>query len=347
MSTAKTESLEEQVSHANTEKTSPGKRRFPLGGNGKKRDLSGITLYIGAVLIILLFAVICQIYGKNFLTITNIKNIITQSSVIAIIAIGVSVVILTGGIDLSVGSIVGFVGIFAGLMIKSGLPLWLACLIVLAAGIVLGAINGAFVSYGKVPAFIVTLGMMQAVRGLALLINTGKPLSNFPAELGMLMNAKVGFIPISIFYVFIPYAIVIIVMSYTRFGRHIYAFGGNPNAAKLSGVNIKKIELSAYVISGFFAAMAGIMLLSRLSYADPNAGNGYEMNAIASAVIGGISLSGGKGKIGNTLVGALILGTLTCGLQILNVATYYQTIITGIVIIAAVYFDKAKERKAE
>jgi ribose transport system permease protein len=161
------------------------------------------------------------------------------------------------------------------------------------------------------------------------------------------MKAKIGGVPLSIVYVFVLYFIIIVVMGKTKFGRYIYAIGGNPSAAKLSGVRIKKVEISAYVLSGMFAAIGGIMLLSRLSYADPNAGSGYEMSAIASTVIGGISLSGGKGKIGNTLVGALILGSLTCGLQILNVPVYYQTIITGIVIIAAVFVDKSKERKAE
>lgn len=312
-----------------------------------KKDLSTLTLYIGAAAILVIFTIVCQIAGKNFLTVSNIQNIITQSSVIAVIAIGASLVILTGGIDLCVGSIVGFVGIFAGLLIKGGWAVAPACLLAIAAGAAFGIINGAFVSYGKVPAFIVTLGSMQIARGLALLINSGKPISSFPQELSMIMNSKPLGIPISIIYVFVLYALIIVVMSYTRFGRHLYAIGGNPNAAKLSGVRVKLVEMSAYLLSGIFAAIGGVLLLSRLSYADPNAGSGYEMNAIASTVIGGISLSGGKGRIGNTLVGALILGSLTCGLQILNVATYYQTIITGIVIIAAVYADKAKERRAE
>lgn len=314
----------------------------------KSIDWSALTLYIGAVAIIVVFTLLCHYFGRNFLTITNIQNIITQSSIIAVIAIGASLVILTSGIDLCVGSMVGFVGIFAGLLIKGGTPVWLACFAAIVAGALAGLVNGVLVSYGKVPAFIATLGTMQILRGLALLINLGKPISRFPPELGKIMNAKViGSMPVSVLYVFAFYILMIVVMSYTRFGRHIYAFGGNPNAAKLSGVRIKRVEMSAYILSGIFAAIGGIMLLSRLSYADPNAGSGYEMNAIAAAVIGGISLSGGRGKIGNTLVGALILGSLTCGLQILNVPTYYQTILTGMVIIGAVYVDKSRERKAE
>ncbi len=162
------------------------------------------------------------------------------------------------------------------------------------------------------------------------------------------MASKVlGTVPVSVIYVFVFYAVIIFVMAYTKFGRHVYAAGGNICAARLSGINVNRTVLMVYVLSGIFAAIGGIMLLSRLTYADPNAGSGYEMNAIASAVIGGISLSGGKGKIGNTLVGAIILSTLTCGLQIMNVATYYQTIVTGIVIIAAVFADKKKERQSE
>lgn len=309
---------------------------------------SDLTLYLGAIGIMIAFSLVCLYFGRNFLTLRNIQNIVTQSSIIAVIAIGSSLVILTGGIDLSVGSIVGFVGIFAGALLKSGAPLWAACVASLGAGAAAGLVNGYLVSVGKVPSFIVTLGAMQIARGLALLTTLGKPISRFPEELGLIMNAKVvGSVPTSVLYVFSLYFLMVFVMSFTRFGRHVYAFGGNPNAARLSGVRVKRVEMAVYVLSGVFAAIGGIMLLSRLSYADPNAGNGYEMNAIAAAVIGGISLSGGRGRIGNTLVGALILGSLTCGLQILNVPTYCQTIVTGAVIIAAVYIDKAGERKAE
>ncbi|MDR3211330.1 MAG: ABC transporter permease [Planctomycetota bacterium] len=315
---------------------------------GKRWEMGELSLYAGALGIIALFTLVCRFYGRNFLTLTNIQNIITQSSIIAVIAIGSSLVILAGGIDLSVGSVVGMVGIFGGLLLKGGTPLWAACLLSLLAGTVFGALNGYLVSYGKVPAFIATLGSMQIARGLALLLNLGKPISRFPSELGLIMNAKVvGRMPVSVLYVFVLYFFMAVVMSRTRFGRHIYAFGGNPNAARLSGVRVRRVEMSAYVLSGLFAALGGIMLLSRLSYADPNAGNGYELNAIAAAVIGGISLAGGRGSIPNTLVGALILGSLTCGLQILNVPVYYQTIVTGVVIIAAVYVDKRGERRAE
>lgn len=314
----------------------------------RKVNLSEVTLYLGVIVIFFAFAIACKILGKNFLTLSNIFNIIAQASITSILAIGASLVILTGGIDLSVGSVVGFVGILGGLLIKGGVAVPITCLIMILSGALFGVFNGLLVSYGKVPAFITTLGTMQVARGLALLINSGQPVSGFPAGLSNIMGTRVfGTIPISVFYVLAFYALIIFIMSYTKFGRHVYSLGGNINAARLSGVRVKLIEVMVYVLCGALAAIAGIMLLSRLTYADPNAGTGYEMNAIAATVIGGISLSGGRGHIGNSLIGAIILSTLTCGLQIMNVATYYQTIITGFVIIAAVFADKQKERKAE
>ncbi len=314
----------------------------------KNINISSITLYLGILVVFVVFQIVCNFCGKNFITLVNIFNIITQSSIISIIAIGASLVILTGGIDLSVGSIVGFVGIFGGLLIKAGTPIFLACLLCVLVGGIFGLVNGAFVSYGKVPSFIVTLGTMQIARGLALLINGGQPISSFPKGLGSLMCTKVfNTIPISVFYVIFFYLLMIFVMQKTIFGRHIYSIGGNIQAARLSGVRVYKTEMLVYVLSGVFAAIGGVMLLARLTYADPNAGAGYEMNAIAATVIGGISLSGGKGKIGNTLIGAILLSTLTSGLQILNVATYYQSIVIGMVIVGAVFADKQKERKSE
>lgn len=314
----------------------------------RKLNLSLLTLYIGLCVILILFSVICNLMGKHFLTLNNIFNIITQASIIAIIAIGASLVIITGGIDLSVGSVVGFVGILGGLLIKAGLSILPTIFICIISGLVIGLVNGCLVSLGKVPPFITTLGTMQVARGLALLINGGQPISGFPETLGALMTSKLfGTIPISVVYVAVFYAVMAFMMSYTKIGRRIYAVGGNRDAARLTGIWANGVEWLVYGMSGVFAAVGGVMLLSRLTYADPNAGSGYEMNAIAAAVIGGISLSGGIGKLANTLVGAIILSTLTCGLQIMNVATYYQTIITGIVIVAAVFADKKKERQGE
>lgn len=305
-------------------------------------------IYIGMVGIFLVFTIICSAMGKNFLNLNNIMNIVNQASINAIIAIGASMVILTGGIDLSVGSVVGFVGIFLAMNLKNGMSIPLAIVLCLLCGVLIGLFNGVLVSYGKVPAFIATLGSMQAVRGMAQIINGGQAVSGFPLEIGAVMKTRLfGVVPIGVLYVIVFYTIMVLVLSYTKFGRRIYALGGNPHAARLSGIKVKRLEVSVYVISGVFAAFAGVMLLGRLLYADPSAGNSYEMDAIAAAVIGGISMSGGKGRLANTVVGAIILATLTNGLQIMNVATYYQTVITGLVVIVAVFADKQKERKAE
>ncbi len=312
----------------------------------KKLDVQSIVIYLAALVIFFVFTILASINGKSFLSLTNIQNIITQSSVISVIAIGQSIVILTGGIDLSVGSIVGFVGIAGGLLMNMGLPVPLFVVFALLCGLILGLANGIAISYGRIPAFITTLASMQIIRGLCMLLNSGKPVSGFPPGLRMIMNANIFGIPIAIYYVAILYGVMVIVMSKTRYGRYVYAIGGNSHAAALSGVNVKRIELISYMLAGLFAAVGGVMLLSRLSYADPNAGGGYEMNAIAATVIGGIAMSGGRGKLANTLVGALILGMLTTGLQILDVPNYFQTIITGFAIAGAVYIDKSKERKS-
>ena len=314
----------------------------------KSISISEWIIYIGMVGIIVAFTVLCSINGKNFLTFSNIMNIVNQASINAVIAIGASLIILTGGIDLSVGAVVCFVGIFLGMCLRAGVSLGVSVIMCLVCGAIIGLINGLLISYGKVPAFIATLGTMMAVRGMAQIINGGQAISGITMDLAVIMKTKFfGVIPIGVLYVVVLYVIMCFVLYYTKFGRNIYAIGGNEHAARLSGVKVRRVEVLVYILGGVFAAFAGVMLLSRLLYADPSAGNSYEMDAIAAAVIGGISMSGGKGKLQNTVVGAIILATLTNGLQILNVPTYYQTVITGLVVIVAVFADKRKERKLE
>ena len=318
-------------------------------GSVKKKGsaIQSLALYIGAVVIIAFFSLICEVNGINFLSTTNIANIIVQSTIIAIVAIGESVVIITGGIDLSVGSVVGFAGILTGLLIKAGVPIWLACIMGVISGMIIGLINGLGITFGKIPAFIMTLGMLGIARGGALALNDGKPVANFPLELNDIANSTIFGIPSFIIYVIVLYAIMIFIMKKTKFGRNVYAVGGNENAAKLSGVSVRKIQMITFCLGGAFAALGGVFLLSRLLYGAPNAGSGYELDAIAAAIIGGIALAGGSGKLVNTLVGAIILSTLKAGLQMLNVSYYIQQMTTGVVIILAVFFDKASERKAE
>ncbi|MEA4854488.1 MAG: ABC transporter permease [Christensenella sp.] len=314
----------------------------------KSVNISNWVIYIGMVGIFIAFTIICSALGKDFLNFGNVMNIVNQASINAVLAVGMSLVILTGGIDLSVGSIVGFVGIFMAMGLRDGMSIPVMLILCLLCGAGIGLFNGLLVSFGKVPAFITTLGSMQMVRGFAQIINGGQAVSGFPLDIGALMKTRLfDVIPIGVIYVLVFYVIMAMVLRYTKFGRYVYAVGGNAHAAKLSGVKVKQIEVIVYVLCGIFAAFAGVMLLSRLLYADPSAGNAYEMEAIAAVVIGGISMSGGKGRITNTVVGAIILATLTNGLQIMNVPTYYQTVITGLVVVIAVFADKRKERKEE
>lgn len=317
---------------------------------GKKSifKLKENIIYLSFVILLIAFTLLSKLKGINFLSANNLSNIMVQTSIIAIVAIGESLVILTGGIDLVGGSIVGLSGILMGKALLAGVPIWLAAVLGVLSGGVLGAINGVGVSWGKIPAFIMTLGTMEIGRGAALAISGGKSISGFPLELNQFAKSNLLFgIPNYIVIVVLFYVVITIVMSRLRFGRHVFAVGGNKSAARLSGVNTKLVELLVYTISGLLAGFAGFMLLSRMVYASPTAGEGYEMDAIAATVLGGIVLSGGKGKIYNTFIGALIMTILKTGLQVLGVSSYIQNIAIGAIIIIAVFFDKASERTAE
>lgn len=310
-----------------------------MNGNSKRDFLEKYGIFIGFLAIFTLFSITCP----GFFSTNNIFNLVVQSSIIGLIAIGETVVITTGGIDLSVGSLVAFVGVSLGLMLASGMSIAMAVILSLLLGAVIGLLSGIIISYGNVPAFIMTLGMMSIARGGALALNGGRPISGLPSGFDKIATADILGIPIFIFYVVVAYGIMYLVLNKMKLGRYIYAIGDNREAARLSGIEVKKIQTTAYIFSGFFAAVGAVMLTARLNYATPLAGKGFELDAIASTVIGGTALSGGKGNITGTLVGALMLGTLRNGLTLLNVSSFYQQIVIGIVIIIAVYIDKLKE----
>lgn len=303
--------------------------------------IKSYSLYLAFLVIFIAFSLL----NENFLSINNVLNIIVQSSIIAIIAVGQTMVILTSGIDLSVGSIVGAVGIGIGLLMVAGVPIPVAVIAGVIMGAIFGLINGVIISYGRVPAFITTLGMMGMARGFGLAMNEGKPVAGLPMEFEKIASASVGGIPSFVFYTLIIYVIMFIVLERTKFGRHIYAIGGNRDAARLSGVKVRVVEMIVYLFSGLFAGLGSVLLTARLNYATPVAGNGYELDTIAAVVIGGTALSGGQGKIIGTLVGALMLGILRNGLTIVNVSSFFQQIIIGAVIIIAVFADKLNEKK--
>lgn len=285
-----------------------------------------------------------SVLNENFLTPSNIQNIIVQSAIIGIVAVGQTLVILTGGIDLSVGSIVAFIGIICGIFLNNNLGIPYAVILSLLIGALFGLFNGVVTSYGKVPSFIVTLGTMSIIRGAALFINNGKPVSGFSEGFQKLANTNVfASIPIFVVYLFIIYGVIYFILNYLPIGRYIYAVGGNKSCAWLSGISVKKVETLTYVLSGLFAAFAGIMLLSRMNYGTPTAASDYNTDSIAAVIIGGCAMSGGRGSVIGTFLGAIMMAMLKNGLTLLNVSTYLQQIITGVVIILAVFIDKRQK----
>lgn len=310
-----------------------------------KKLVQKYGIYLGFFFIFILFSFSSPYFLKG----RNISNILVQSSILAIIAAGETIVILTGGIDLSVGSIVALTSLFSAFVIVDmGQPVVTGIIMALILSGIIGLVSGVAISYGKVPAFIATLGMMSIARGGALALKSGQPIAGIPAAYENLATYEIfGFIPIFIIYFLVVYIIGYIFLVHTRHGRYIYAIGGNIDAARLSGVNVKIYKTLAYVICGFFAGIGGVLLTARLDYATPIAGIGYELDVIAATVIGGTSLAGGEGNIFGTFLGAVLIGTLRNGLTLLNVSSYYQQIIIGVVIVGAVFLDRIKDIKRD
>jgi len=294
---------------------------------------------------LLILVTVLSFMSPYFLTIPNLLNVVRQVSIIAIVSFGMTMVILTGGIDLSVGSMLAFSGaIAAGMIVNSGLNVFLAIFIGLAAGTALGLFNGIAVAKAKLPAFIVTLAMMTVARGFTLIYTNGRPISGFNKTFRFFGAGYLGSIPVPVLIMFILLAVIYILLKKTPLGRYIYAIGGNEKATKLSGINTDKIKIAVYALNGFLAAVSGIILTSRLNSAQPMAGEGYELDAIAAVVLGGTSLSGGSGGVVGTIVGALIIAVLNNGLNLLNVSSFYQLVAKGAVILLAVFLDRKSQQ---
>ena len=286
-----------------------------------KANISKYKSLIGLVLL----CIVITIVTPNFLSVSNITNVFTQVSVNAIIAIGMTFVILTGGIDLSVGSTLAISGAVGASIVKLTGNVFLAIIVAAVIGIAVGLINGLLVSKGKLQAFIVTLATMTIFRGATLVFTDGTPISKLPEAFVKIGNGKLGFMPIPVIITIIIAIIAVYALSQTRFGRYLYALGGNEDASRLSGINTDKIKTLVYVVSGFASAIAGVIITSRIGSASPNAGTGFELDAIAAVVIGGTSLAGGEGTITGTLIGALIIGVLNNGLNLMNVSPFYHS----------------------
>ncbi|MCH8068356.1 MAG: ribose ABC transporter permease [Candidatus Marinimicrobia bacterium] len=289
--------------------------------------------------------IILWILTPHFMTISNLLNVVQQTSINAIIAVGLTFVIITAGIDLSVGSILAFSGVVLASVLNAGMPVPIAMLTGLGVGLLCGIVNGLLISYGRLPPFISTLGLMSVARGAALLYTHGRPISGFTNSFRYLATGEILHIPIPVIIMVIVYLIAHFVLTRTIFGRYTYAIGGNEEAATLSGVNVKFYKTMVYGLCGLLSGLAAIILTARLNSAQPIAGIMYELDAIAATVIGGTSLMGGEGRVIGTLIGALIMGVIRNGLNLLGVSSFIQQIVIGSVIIIAVLIDMTLKRQ--
>lgn len=315
----------------------------------KKRGISKAWLLEQKSLIALLVLIaVVSSMSPNFFTVNNLFNILQQTSVNAIMAVGMTLVILTSGIDLSVGSLLALTGAVAASVVGYESSATLAVVASLGLGAAVGAVTGAIVAKGKVQAFIATLVMMLLLRGVTMVYTNGSPIStgfNDVADaFGWFGIGRPLGIPTPIWLMAIVFIAAWYMLQHTRLGRYIYALGGNEAATRLSGISVDKVKIIVYSLSGLLAALAGIIEVARLSSAQPTAGTGYELDAIAAVVLGGTSLSGGKGRIIGTLIGALILGFLNNGLNLLGVSSYYQMIVKAVVILLAVLVDNKSNK---
>jgi ribose transport system permease protein len=282
--------------------------------------------------------------SEYFFTTDNILNITLQISIIAIIAVGMTFVILTAGIDLSVGAVVAFTGVITTSVLKMHAPLPVAFTLALAAGLVVGALSGAvagiFITRFNITPFIVTLALMTIWRGAGYMYTDGRPVWGLPDEFSFLGSGRLLSIPVPTLLMILTYVVAYVVLVHTRFGRHVYAVGGNKEAARLAGISTNGVIMQVYIICGVLSAVSGILLASRVNSGQPNAGLSYELDVIAAVVIGGTSLFGGRGTIVGTFIGAMLIGVLRNGLNLMNVGSYVQSVVLGAVILLAVLLDQ-------
>ncbi|MCI6660395.1 MAG: ABC transporter permease [Peptoniphilaceae bacterium] len=320
--------------------------------NARKKD-SGIVRFFKdnlgiliALAILCLFLIINPKTSSSFLNMKNIFNVLRQISTNLYVASGMTMVIILGGIDLSVGSIIALSGCIAAATVsRYNLPIPMGIVIGLLIGVIVGGINGMVISRTTIPPFIVTLATMNIAKGLAYVYTGGSPVRVMSDAWQFIGAGYVGMIPTPVIILVIILIITWLFMNRTKFGRHIYAVGDNPQAALYSGINNRSVKFRVYLYSGIMAALAGIVLASRMYSGQPTAGDGAEMDAIAAVVVGGTSMSGGYGRISGTIIGALIIGILNNGLNLLNVNSFWQYVVKGLVILLAVYADYIRSKK--
>ena len=305
---------------------------------------AGRARQFGTLAGLLVLSFVLWILTPHFLTVSNLLNVLEQSSINAIVAAGMTFAIISGGIDLSVGSVLALSGIALASALQAGGSLPLALALALASAAVCGLLNGLIVTLGRLPPFIATLGMMSVARGLALIWAEGRPISGFNESFRLIATARPLGVPAPVLITLVVYGVAHVMLAHSVFGRSIYAIGGNEEASRLSGVPVRLHKTGAYVVCGLTRGVAAVVLTARLNSAQPTAGVMYELDAIAATVIGGTSLFGGEGTLVGALIGALIMGVLRNGLNLLDVSSFVQQFVIGIVIIAAVLIDTTLKR---
>ncbi len=298
------------------------------------------------VLVLIVLIILFAIGNSLFFTISNFVNILRQVSMLAIVAIGMTFVLISGGIDLAVGSQLSFVGVLTAVMVSVvGLHPVAACLIGLIATTIVGMIDGIIISKTNVPPLIVTLAMMQILQGLGYVISGGLPVYGLPESLKVLGQGYFGPVPIPVIIMVVIILIGAFILNKTYIGRYFYAVGSNEEAARLSGLNVVWIKLIAYMLSGLFSGIAGIIMMARINSGNPTAGRSFEMDVLTAVVLGGVSVLGGEGKVFGAVIGVLIIGVLSNGLIIMGINEYYQLMVKGIVLLFAVIFDSLNSKK--
>lgn len=329
-----------------------GWRTAPPSTSPSRRALVARFGELGPVLALLALVVLYAVIAPNFLTVFNLTNVLTQVSIVAIAGVGMTMVILVAGIDLSVGSIMALSGCLAAMTLTNAGDTHtlggaiVAIVVALATGLGVGVVNGILVTLGQVPAFIATLATLVAVRGVALLITQAAPVSIPPGPYVEIGRGFVGPVPIPVIIMAVVFAIGYVVLHRMRIGRRIYAVGGNIEAARLSGVRVNRVLLFVFAASGLCAGIAGMVVSSKLAGGLPAGSNGFELDVIAAVVVGGTSLFGGRGRLLGTFIGALLIGVLGNGLVLMNVSDYWQRILTGAVIVGAVILDRVVRGRA-
>lgn len=311
----------------------------------KKIDFGKMLAEYAIIVIFIVLFVVMSIFAPNFFTGNNMVNILRQVSISGICAVGMTFVMLTGGIDLSVGAVLGVSGVLTAMMMLKGIPSLLASIIALALGVVIGGITGAIIHYIEIPPMIATLGTMTSLRGVAYLITGGTPVFGFDESYSKIGQGHVGVIPIPVIILAIVYAIGIFALSKTKFSRYVYGIGGNQEVARLSGIKVARVKIAVYAISGFCSALAGLVMLGRVNSGQPRAGESYEMDVITAVVLGGVSLNGGVGNLSHVIFGVLIIGVLTNGMTMMAVDDYWQRVVKGLILLLAVSFDHYIQKK--